>query len=99
MKRHLIAALVIGLIVTGLVMALHAAGWLAGPEAMIDGVFARDATKVVPNLYQYPIVFILATGVAWMTLDYARRGRVAGIAGILVVELLGLAWVCAVYKT
>src|SRR3954469_9763690 len=99
MKRPLIAALVIGLIVAALVMGLHVAGWLARPEAAIEGIFSRDATKVVPNLYQYAIVFLLAMGVAWMTLVYPRRGRVAGIAGILLVELLGLAWVCAVYKT
>src|SRR3954470_3001837 len=99
MKRHLIAALVIGLIVTGLVMGLHLAGWLAAPEAMIEGVFSRDATKAVPDRYQYAIVFLLAAGVAWLTLVTLRRSRVAIIGGILLVELLGLAWVCAVYKT
>ena len=99
MKRHLIAALVIGLIVTGLVMGLHVAGWLSGAEAMIEGIFTRDATRFVPNFFQYAMVFILAIGIAWMTLVYPLRGRVAGIAAILVAELLGLAWVCAIYKT
>src|SRR4051812_38321692 len=99
MKRHLIAALVIGLIVTGLVIGLHVIGWLSGIEGMIDGIFSRDATRIVPNLLQSAIVLALGLGMAWMTLATPGRGRVAGIGGILVVELLGLAWVCGVYKT
>ena len=99
MKRHLIAALIIGLVVGGLVMGLHLTGWLIKPEAFLDGVFSPVATKVVPDRYQFGVVFALAIGVAWLTLATPRRGRMSGIAAILLVELLGVAWVCALYKT
>jgi class 3 adenylate cyclase len=98
-KRHLIAALIIGIVVAGLVVGLHLAGWLDRPEAFLDGLFAADATKTVPDRYQYGIVLVLAVGVAWSTLATARRGRMSGIAAILIVELLGVAWVCSLYKT
>jgi class 3 adenylate cyclase len=99
MKRHLIAALVIGLIVAGLVAGLHLTGWLARPEAFTEDIFSHDTTKLVPDKYQYGIVFIVAMGVAWLSLSSSRAGRVSGIVGILVVELLVAAWICALYKT
>ena len=100
MKRHLIAALIIGLIVGGLLMGLHVNGWLLRPELVITDFLSRDgsATKLVPDRWQYVIVFALAIGVAWLTLATARRMRVSWIVGILLVELAGVAWVCSLYK-
>jgi class 3 adenylate cyclase len=101
MKRHhLIAALVIGLIVGGLIMGLHVNGWLLRPELAITDLLSRDgsATKLVPDRWQYVIVFLLAIGVAGLTLATARRAQMSGIAGILLVELAGVAWICSLYK-
>lgn len=100
MKRHLIAALLIGLIVGGLIMGLHVKGWLLRPELAITDVLSRDgsATKLVPDRWQYVIVFLLAIGVAWLTLATTRRAQMSGIAGILLVELAGVAWICSLFK-
>ncbi|HKP93555.1 MAG TPA: hypothetical protein VJS88_06635 [Chthoniobacterales bacterium] len=99
MKRHLISALIIAVIVSGVVMALHLTGWLARPESFLDDVLSRGTTKMVPDRYQYGVVFVLAMGVALVTLSSPRCGRMGGIAAILLVELAAVAWVCALYKT
>src|SRR5688572_32096083 len=100
MKRHLIPALVIGLIVGGLLMGLYVYGWLLRPEMMLTDLFSKDGsvTKFVPDRWQYVIVFALAIGVAWMTLATSRRKHMGGIVAILLVELAGVAWICSLFK-
>src|ERR1043166_423582 len=90
MKRHLTAAIVIGLVVGGLIVGLHMSGWLAAPEGMIADLVSRwgETTKQVPDLWLFVIAFVLAIGVALVTLATSRLGRMAGIVGILLVELL-----------
>jgi class 3 adenylate cyclase len=100
MKRHLITAFVIGLIVGGLVMGMHVSGWLARPELAIEDFLSRagETTRLVPDRWQYVIVFALAIGMAWATLAMSRRVRGSWIAGILIVELAAVAWICALFK-
>jgi class 3 adenylate cyclase len=99
MKRHILSALVIGLIAAAIVMGLHVSGLLLRPEVAIKNLLLRHATTTRSLLDQmhYPFVFILAAGVAWMTLATTRRGRLALIVGILLLELAGVAWVCSLY--
>jgi class 3 adenylate cyclase len=99
MKRPLLSALILGLIVGGIVMGLHVSGWLLRPELAITDVLSRDgsANRLVGDKAQYAIVFALAIGVAWMTLATSRRGRMSWIVGILLVELIGVAWICSLY--
>ena len=54
MKRHLIAALIIGLVAGGLIMGLHVNGWLLRPELALTDLFSRDgsATRVVSDSWQ-----------------------------------------------
>jgi class 3 adenylate cyclase len=100
MKRHLIPALVIGLIVGALVMGLHVYGWLLRPEMALTDLFSKDGsvTKFVPDRWQYVIVFALAIGVAWLTLATTRRARMGLIVAILLVELAGVAWICSLFN-
>lgn len=99
MKRHLIPALIIGLIVGGLLMGLHVAGWLLRPELVLTDLLSDgNATKFVPDRWQYVIVFALAIGVAWLTLATSRRKQMSLIVAILLVELAGVAWICSLFK-
>ena len=100
MKRHLIPALLIGLIVGGLFMGLHVYGWLLRPELALTDILSRDgsATKFVPDRWQYVIVFALAIAVAWLTLATSRRTHMGGLVGILLVELAGVAWICSLFS-
>src|ERR1043166_599596 len=99
MKRLLLSALIIGLIAGGIVMALHLGGILDGPEEAIAGLLSRgtEAPTKIPNALQYVLVFIFALGVSWMTLATTRRARLGGMIAILLVELVGVAWVCSLY--
>jgi class 3 adenylate cyclase len=99
MKRHLIAALVIGLIVGGLIVGLHMRGWLLVPEmAIYDLLSGGSTTTTLLASVQSGIVFAAGIGAAFLTLASSRRGRMSLILGALVVELLGITWVCSLYK-
>jgi adenylate cyclase len=100
MKRPLLAALIIGLVAGGVIMGLHRSGALLQPELAITDLLARQAvaTTIVSDRWQYVFVFILAIGVAWMTLATTRRARLGSIVAILLVELAGVAWVCSLYQ-
>jgi class 3 adenylate cyclase len=97
MKRNIIAALIIGLIVAGLLVGLDIAHWLARPEQAVANLFPETTKRLMPAV-GYGIVVILAIGVAYLTLEAARRGRMLLIVAILLVELAGVAWVCSLYK-
>ncbi|HEV2839981.1 MAG TPA: adenylate/guanylate cyclase domain-containing protein [Chthoniobacterales bacterium] len=100
MKRHLLSALVIALIAGAIVMGLHRSGALLRPELAIVDLLSRQAvaTRMVGEKWQYVFVFILALGVAGMTLMTARRARLGALVAILLVELAGVAWVCSLYQ-
>jgi class 3 adenylate cyclase len=99
MKRPLVLALIIGLIVGGIIMGLHVSGWLLRPELAITDLLSRDgsATKLIGDRWQYLIVFAFAIGVAWLTFATSRRSRLSWIVAILLVEIVGVTWVCSLY--
>src|SRR5438270_651371 len=94
MKRSLLSALIIGLIVGGIVMGLHVSGFLLRPELAITDILSRDgsANRLISDKAQYVIVFLLAAAVAWMTLATSRRARMGAIVGLLLLEIIGTAW-------
>ena len=100
MKRSLIATLVIGVVVTIVVGALHATKAIAGFEtavAQLVSDYAR-ATRVVGEKWQYIFVLVTAAGVAWLSLRNLPRLRSYPLFGFLLVELLVLSWVCSLYR-
>src|SRR4051794_10908111 len=100
MKRHLITAFIIGLVVAGLIIGLHVGGWLMGPELAVADIISRwgETTKQVPALWHFVIALVLAIGVAFVTLTTSRRVWTSGIVGILLVELIGVAWICSLFQ-
>jgi adenylate cyclase len=100
MKRPLLPALIIGLIAAAIVLGLHASRLISGPEIAIKNLLLNrgPTTRSVLDQLQYPLVLILACGVAWMTFMTPRRARLGGFIAILLVELLGVAWVCSLYQ-
>ena len=103
MKRSLITTLVIGVAVAIVVGILHATKATAGLEAGIGRLVSdyAGATGVVGQKWQYVFVFLIAAGVAWLSLRNpppAGRLRNYLLFGSLVVELLVLSWVCSLYR-
>jgi class 3 adenylate cyclase len=97
MKRHIITAAVIGLVVGGLIFGLEMSGWLMGPEQLVANLFG-ETTAQTRAVLQSIIAFVVAGGVAFLTLAAERRSRMGLIVAALVVELLGVAWVASLYK-
>ncbi len=99
MRRALLPALIIAVIVSGLVLWVHVSGVALRLELPLSGALSRGGTinRLVSEKFQYVLVFVLAAGVAWMTIETTRRGRFAIAVAALVVELLAVTWVCSLF--
>ena len=100
MKRPPLSVLAMGLIAGGIVMGLHASGLLGWPERTITHLVSGQtaAPEAKSNWWQFVLVFALASGVAWMSLVTTRRSRLGWLIAILLVELVGVAWVCSLFQ-
>lgn len=97
MKRHIIAALVIGLIVAGLIIGLDVFSWFASSDRTVANLFPATTRRVMPAV-GYGIVLVVSLGLAFLSLESSRRGRMFLIVASLLVELIVLTWVCSLYR-
>jgi len=100
MKRSLVTTLIIGGAVAGIVSLLHAIGLIAHLELAVTGLISNYAyaTRIVSEKWQPGIVLPLSLGVAWLALSSVPRRRVRLLVLFLSIELLGLSWVCSLYR-
>jgi len=100
MKRSLITTMIIGVAVTLVVGVLHATKVIHGLEITLGGLVSHytSATRVVGEKWQYVLVSLLALGVAWLSLTSVRQNRARLLIVLLLIELLGLSWVCSLYR-
>src|SRR6266480_2982025 len=100
MKRSLITTLIIGVAVGLIVGLLHATRAIVGLETALGALVSHygSATRVVGEKWQYVFVLLLALGVAWLSLSSVRRTRTRLLVVFLLIELLGLSWVCSLYR-
>jgi class 3 adenylate cyclase len=100
MKRSLVTTLIIGVAVAGIVSLLHASGLIANLELAVTGLISNyaRATRIVSEKWQLGIVLPLSLGVAWLTLSSVPRRHVRLVVLFLLIELLGLSWVCSLYR-
>jgi len=101
MKRPLVATLIIGFVVAGIIGALHASGLLLRLERVAAELVPhhRTITRSVAGKWQYVFIVILSLGVAGLTLTSSRRKQVGWLVLALLIELLGLCWICSLYRT
>jgi adenylate cyclase len=99
MRRSLVFTFVIAIVVVILVTVLHASGILLAPETWITNLVAPLApARVFPAAWQYALVFLLALGVTWFTIEKTRRDRIGWIVIAISAELLAFMWICALYR-
>src|SRR5947207_12008468 len=100
MKRSLVTTLIIGGAVAGILSVVHASGLIARFELAVTGLISNyaGATRVVSEKWQPGIVLPLSLGVSWLTLSSVPRRRSLLLALFLLIELLGLSWVCSLYR-
>ncbi len=89
----------IGIVVAGIVGALHFLGLLGRLETALAMLLSHrhPVPAEVSNIWQYVLIPVLALGVAWITVTSARRGRIALLVLMLLGELAAVAWVCTLY--
>src|SRR6267378_1825897 len=100
MKRSVITTLIIGVGVAIVVGALHATKFMAGFEAAAAHLVSdyAGATRIVSEKWQYVLILLIALAVAWLSLSIVPRWRSRLLVGLLLVELFGVSWVCALYR-
>ena len=101
MKRSLVAALLIGVLVAAFVIALDAIHVMRPVQNALAKVIpgAAQASKAAGAPVQYPLVAALAIGVAWVLLTSSRRSPVGWLILALAAELAAITWICLLYKT
>jgi class 3 adenylate cyclase len=100
MKRPLIEVLLIAFLVALAIGLLQASGRFQHLE-MAAAQFVSSygaATRVVANKWQYLFIIIAALGITWLTLTSSRRGRIGVLTVALIAELIGIAWICSLYR-
>ncbi|MEP6810132.1 MAG: adenylate/guanylate cyclase domain-containing protein [Chthoniobacterales bacterium] len=99
MKRSLVAALVIGVLVSTLVIVAHATRLLLPAENFILGLFSDGATtRVVSAKMQYLLVLVLGLGTAWLVVTSARRKQLVWPLLVLALEIAAVVWVCQLFQ-
>jgi class 3 adenylate cyclase len=100
MKRSLFTTLIIGGAIAAIASALHATGLLLGLETAVGGLVSdyASATRVVSEKWQYFFISLLAFSGVWLGLSRVPRGGARLLIVFLVIELLGLSWVCSLYR-
>ena len=96
MKRTVITTLIIGGVVALIVSGLYANKAIP-PHLSIISDYA-SANKVVAAKWQYLLILLLALGVAWLTLNSLLRRRTYVLVAVLLIELVGLAWIASLYR-
>src|SRR5260370_22593576 len=100
MKRSLVTTVIVGVAVAGIVRGLHASGLILRFErGAIEPIsdYAR-AIRVVSEKWHYVFVPLLALGVGWLTLTSVSRRGMRWLFLVLLIELLGLSWICSLYR-
>jgi len=101
MNRTLISALLIGVVVAAVVGVLHAIGALLPFETAMLTLISHHrylGTRTPGNVLQFAVMLLVASGVAWLTLTSAQRSRIGWLSLVLLIELIGLTWICSLYR-
>lgn len=98
MKRSLITALIIGLIVAAVGIALHTTGLLRPIEHGLNVITQnRGAGSLAGEIGLYFSTVVLAIVVAWLTVSSPQRLRIGLLVAALAVELLVAAWIFGLF--
>jgi class 3 adenylate cyclase len=99
MKRSLVSAILISLVLGVIVGVLHAANLLLRVETAVLAFLSHrtPGTTVIGPVWQYLIILLLGFTVSWLTLASPRRLRIGLLSLALILELAAATWVCSFY--
>ncbi len=92
MKRALLGTLWIGAVAAGLAIALQMSGLLVRPAAALGRAIGLSPNDTV-GFGNFFFLILLSFAVAWTMLQVTGIARQAGLFVLLILELLGAAWV------
>src|SRR4030095_9497636 len=92
MKRALLGALWIGAVASGLAIALQISGLLARPAASLGKAIGLSPDPSA-GFGNFLFVILLSFAVAWTMVQARDIARQVGLFVLLILELLGAAWV------
>lgn len=100
MKRSTLVALILGVVVSAIVIALHATGLtLSLEEAIMRLILGGQApANVIGVKTQYLLVVLLSLGACWLVTVSQRRKQLLIPAAIFAVELFLIAWVFLLFQ-
>ncbi len=100
MKRSSVAALAVGLLVSAIIIVLHATHLIAPLEGAVMTALggSQPTTKVVGPGVHYLLIILLSMGVAWLVITSSRSKNLYWPLAILGIELLVISWVCQLYQ-
>ena len=101
MKRSLFTTLIIGGAIAAIVSALHATGLLRGLETAVGALVSdyASATRVVSGKMAVCFYFVAGFRRCLARSEpCATQAAPAVYSFLLVIELLGLSWVCSLYR-
>ncbi len=100
MKRSSLVALILGAIISAILIAARASGWLQPLEQAVETALAgSEPNRVVGAALQYVLIVVLSFGTVWLVMTSTQKSKVSWVLGGLVVELLVLCWICRLYQT
>jgi adenylate cyclase len=100
MKRSLITAVIIAIVVGAVAIISHATGWFAAIDMPLKNWLQKlnGPSRDLSKIWHHNLIMLLGLGTAWMTLTSSRRHGIAILVLALILELLTLTWVCSLYR-
>ncbi|MFL6594839.1 MAG: adenylate/guanylate cyclase domain-containing protein [Chthoniobacterales bacterium] len=101
MKRTTIVALIIGVVVSAIVIALYAFRvTLPLEQGIMNLVLHGEAPpKVISVKAQFVLVVLLSLGAAWLVINCQRRQKLLVPIVVFLFELFVIAWVALLFQT
>ena len=99
MKRSLITAVIIAVVVGAVAIISHATGWFAAIDMPLKNWLQKlnGPSHDLSKIWQHNLIVLLGLATAWITITNARRHGVAILVLAIVVELLALTWVLSLF--
>jgi len=99
MKRSLIAAIIVALVVGAVAIISHATGWFAAIDLPLKNWLQKlnGPSHDLSKIWHHNLIVLLGLGTAWLTITNARRHRIAALVLAIIGELLALTWVLSLF--
>src|SRR5438067_8110004 len=99
MKRLLIPAVIIAIVVAAVAIISHATGWFAAIDLPLRNWLQKlnGPSHDLSKIWQHNLIVLLGLATAWITITSARRHGIVILVLAIIAELLALTWVLSLF--